>query len=94
MLKMAPAASKNSVMEIARFYTDAFFADCDKLHIKRPDVVEPATNCIPEYIRMIQRLLDNGHAYLAGGNVYFDTSTLDKYYVFNDHDEEVPPGCR
>ena len=75
-------------MEIAKFYTDAFFADCDKLNIKKPDVVEPATNCIDEYIHMVQTLLEKGNAYLAGGNVYFDTSTLDKYYVFNDHDEE------
>ena len=87
MLKGAKRENK-SVMEIAKYYTDAFFADCDKLNIKRPDVVEPATNCIDEYIAMVQRLLDNGSAYLAGGNVYFDTATLEKYYVFNDHDEE------
>ena len=87
MLKGAKRENK-TVMEIAQYYTDAFFTDCDKLNIKRPDVVEPATNCIDAYITMVQRLLDNGSAYLAGGNVYFDTSTLDKYYVFNDHDEE------
>ena len=87
MLKGAKRENK-SVMEIAQFYTDAFFADCDKLNIKRPDVVEPATNCIDEYIHMVQTLLEKGNAYLAGGNVYFDTSTLEKYYVFNDHDEE------
>ena len=87
MLKGAKRENK-SVLEIARFYTDAFFADCDKLNIKRPDVVEPATNCITEYIHMVQTLLEKGKAYVAGGNVYFDTSTLEKYYVFNDHDEE------
>ena len=87
MLKGARREHK-TVMEIAKFYTDAFFADCDKLNIKRPDVVEPATNCIDEYIQMVSTLLEKGKAYLAGGNVYFDTSTLDKYYVFNDHDEE------
>ncbi len=87
MLKGARREHK-TVMEIAKFYTDAFFADCAKLNIKRPDVVEPATNCIPEYIHMIQTLLDKGYAYLAGGNVYFDTSKLEKYYVFNDHKEE------
>ena len=87
MLKGA-AREHKSVMEIAKFYTDAFFADCDKLNIKRPDVVEPATNCIDEYIHMVQTLLEKGKAYFAGGNVYFDTSTLEKYYVFNDHDEE------
>lgn len=87
MLKGARREHK-TVMEIAKYYTDAFFSDCDKLNIKCPDVVEPATNCIPEYIHMVQTLLDKGNAYLAGGNVYFDTSTLKSYYVFNDHDEE------
>ena len=87
MLKGAKREHK-SVMEIAKFYTDAFFDDCRKLNIKTPDVVEPATSCIGEYIQVITHLLETGHAYLAGGNVYFDTSTLEKYYVFNDHDEE------
>ena len=87
MLKGA-AREHKTVMQVAKFYTGAFFADCDKLNIKRPDVVEPATNCIPEYIHMVQTLLDKGYAYFAGGNVYFDTSKLEKYYVFNDHDEE------
>ena len=87
MLKGAKREHK-TVMEIAQFYTDAFFQDCKKLNIKRPDVVEPATNCIGEYIAMVSRLLETGYAYLAGGNVYFDTAKLKQYYVFNDHDEE------
>ena len=94
MLKGAKRENK-SVMEIAKFYTDAFFADCAKLNIKTPDVVEPATNCIDEYINMIVKLLDTGYAYLAGGNVYFDTSKLDKYYVFNDFNaEDLDVGVR
>ena len=87
MLKGAKREHK-SVMEIAKYYTDAFFADCDKLNIKRPDVVQPATGCIPEFINMVSGLLDKGFAYVAGGNVYFDTSKLEKYYVFNDHNED------
>ena len=87
MLKGAKRENK-TVMDIARFYTEAFQADCGKLNIKWPDVVEPATNCIDEYIEMVQKLLNDGKAYFAGGNVYFDTATLDKYYVFGDHDEE------
>ena len=87
MLKGARREHK-TVMEIAKYYTDAFFSDCQKLNIKRPDVVEPATNCIPEYIEIITKLLDTGYAYQAGGNVYFDTSRLDRYYIFNDHNEE------
>ena len=87
MLKGARREHK-TVMEIAKFYTDAFFSDCEKLSIKRPDVVEPATNCIDEYIKIISTLMDKGLAYFAGGNVYFDTSKLEKYYIFNDFKEE------
>ena len=87
MLKGARREHK-TVMEIAKYYTDAFFEDCRKLNIKRPDVVQPATGCIDEYIKIVSALLDKGYAYTAGGNVYFDTSKLEKYYVFNDHNEE------
>ena len=87
MLKGAKREHK-TVMEIAKFYTDAFFDDCNKLNIKRPDVVEPATNCIDDFIKVITKLLDDGYAYIAGGNVYFDTSKLDKYYTLSSHNEE------
>ena len=87
MLKGAKRENK-SVMEIAQYYTDAFFADCDKLNIKKPEIIQPATGCIAEFIQIVEGLLEKGFAYVAGGNVYFDSSKLDKYYVFNDHDEE------
>ena len=87
MLKGAKREHK-TVMEIAQFYTDAFFADCKKLNIKTPDVVEPATSCIDEFIRVITSLMEKGFAYESGGNIYFDTSKLEKYYVFNDFKEE------
>ena len=87
MLKGARREHK-TVLEIAKFYTDAFFADCEKLNIKRPDVIEPATSCIDEFISMIETLLKKGYAYEAGGNVYFDTSKLSKYYVFGDFTED------
>ena len=87
MLKGAKREHK-TVMEIAKFYTDAFFADCEKLGIKRPDVVEPATHCIDDFIKVISALLDKGYAYIAGGNVYFDTSKLKEYYVFGNIDED------
>lgn len=87
MLKGARREHK-SVMEIARFYTDAFFDDCRKLNIKRPDVVQPATGCVEDYIQIISRLMESGYAYFAGGNVYFDTSRLPRYYIFNAHEKE------
>ena len=87
MLKGAKREHK-SVMEIADFYTKAFFKDCASLNIKTPDVVEPATNCIDEFIHMIEVLLEKGYAYISGENVYFDTSKLKDYYVLTGHNEE------
>ncbi len=87
MLKGAKREHK-TVMEIAKFYTDAFFADCTKLNIKTPDVVEPATHCIDDFIKVISALIEKGYAYEAGGNIYFDTSKLKQYYVFNNFEEE------
>ena len=94
MLKGAKR-EKKTVMEIAQFYTDAFFADCGKLNIKIPEIVVPATSYIPEFIEMVQGLLDKGYAYLSDGNVYFDTSKLSEYYVFNKQDaEDLEVGVR
>ncbi len=94
MLKGARREHK-TVMEIAKFYTDAFFEDCRKLNIKIPEIVVPATSCIPEFIEMVQGLLDKGYAYISDGNVYFDTSKLDEYYVFNKHDaDDLETGVR
>ena len=87
MLKGAKREHK-TVMEIAKYYTDAFFSDCKKLNIKTPDVVEPATGCIPEFIELVSKLLEKGYAYEAGGNIYFDTAKLEQYYVFNNFEEE------
>ena len=87
MLKGAKREHK-TVMQIAEYYTDAFFSDCKRLNIAVPAVVEPATGCVAEFISLIERLIAGGYAYMAGGNVYFDTSKLDKYYVFNDFKEE------
>ena len=87
MLKGAKREHK-TVLDLARFYTDAFFEDCRKLNIKTPDIVEPATNCIDEFIHMITVLIEKGYAYLAGGNVYFDTSKLTDYYVLSSQNEE------
>ncbi len=88
--KMVKGAKREhkTVMEIAQFFTDAFFADCKKLNTRTPDVVQPATGCIDDFIRVIESLIEKGYAYEAGGNIYFDTSRLEQYYVFHDFAEE------
>ena len=87
MLKGAKR-EKKTVMEIAEFYTNCFFEDCKKLNIRRPEVVQPATGCIDDFIATIQALIEKGFAYEAGGNIYFDTSKLKQYYVFHNFEEE------
>ena len=94
MLKGAKR-EKKTVMEIAEFYKEAFFRDAADLNIKTPDVVEPATQCIDEFIRVTEALIEKGYAYVAGGNVYFDTSKLKNYYALTGHDaEELKVGVR
>lgn len=87
MVKSAKRQNK-SVLDIAKFYTDAFFEDFKKLNIKRPEIIEPATNLIDDYIMIIETLLEKNYAYKSGGNVYFDTSKLDDYYVLTNHKED------
>lgn len=79
--KMVKTAKERgqSVLEIAQFYTDAFFEDFKKLHIRRPDVVCKATEHVQDMIDLIKRLEEKGHTYMAGGNLYFDVSTFPDY---------------
>ena len=78
MLKTAKERHQ-SVLEVAQFYTDAFFKDLDALNINRPDVVCKATDHIQEMIDLIKRIEANGHTYMAGGNLYYDVSTYPDY---------------
>ena len=80
--KMQKGAEREhkSVYEIADFYERAFFKDCSKLNIRKPKVVERATKHIDTYIKMIEKLLEDGYAYISNGNVYFDVSKAKDYY--------------
>ncbi|MBE6624923.1 MAG: cysteine--tRNA ligase [Ruminococcaceae bacterium] len=94
MLKGAKR-EKKTVLEIAEFYKNAFFSDCEKLNIKKPDVIEPATQCISEFIKTIEGLIEKGFAYIADGNVYFDTSKVKDYNALTGHSsDELMVGVR
>lgn len=79
--KMVKTAEQRgqSVLEIAQFYTNAFFNDIKRLNIRRPDIVCKATDHIQDMIDLIKRLEENGHTYVSGGNLYFDVSTFPEY---------------
>ncbi len=78
MLKTAQERHQ-SVLEVAKFYTDAFFNDIDRLNIIRPDVVCKATEHVQDMIDLIKRIEANGHTYMSGGNLYFDVTTYPDY---------------
>ena len=88
--KMVSSAKREhkTVLDVAKFYTDAFFKDFEALNCRVPDVVSPATDNIDEYIKIISSLLEKGYAYQAGGNVYFDVSKLSDYYQLTNHKED------
>lgn len=84
-----------SVLEVAEFYTKAFFDDIDRLNILRPTVMCKATDHIDQMIRLIQRIEANGHTYSAGGNLYFDISTFPGYGALaNFNPDDLKAGTR
>ena len=84
-MKLASERENKTVLEIADYYTQTFLKDIEKLNIKKPAIISKATDNIDEYIKIITKLLENDKAYLAGGNIYFDTSKLNDYYVLTNH---------
>ncbi len=94
MLKGAKRENK-SVLDIAKFYTNAFKKDTESLNIKWPEIVSNATDNIAEYIQIIITLLEKGYAYQSGGNIYFDTTKLSDYYKLTNHKvDEMVIGVR
>ena len=78
-MKKSAAERHQSVLEVAQFYTEAFIKDIDALNIRHPDVICKATEHIDDMIALIKKIEENGHTYMAGGNLYFDISTYDDY---------------
>lgn len=74
--------------EIAKFYTDEFKKDCKLVNVRWPDMVKEATGEIDMYIKIIQKLLDNGYAYESNGNIYFDTSKDPNYYELSGRNKD------
>ncbi len=69
--------------EIAEYYTKLFFQDLEKLNIETPEIVCKATAHIQEMINYVQKLVDNGYAYVTSTAVYFDVSKLDEYGILS-----------
>jgi len=79
--KMEKGARKygKTVWDLARFYTDFFFSSMDQMNIMRPTIVCKATEHISEMVKLVQTLIQKGHAYETTEAVYFDVSTFPRY---------------
>ena len=78
-MELAEADEGLTAPEIADKYTTAFLEDGDLLNIGRADVYPRATQYIPEMIRIIEGLIERGHAYVVNGTVYYDVTTFPDY---------------
>jgi cysteinyl-tRNA synthetase len=68
-----------SIDEFVQPYIKAFWDDLDRLGIERPDIAPRATAHIAEMIAIIQKLLENGHAYQSEGSIYYRISAFKDY---------------
>jgi cysteinyl-tRNA synthetase len=57
--------------ELAEKFIAQYFADMDRLNVRRADVYPRATEEVPKIIEVVKGLMDKGHAYESGGDVYF-----------------------
>ena len=65
--------------EIAKHYYDSFCATMQKLNVLKPDCEPFATQTIPDMIKIIEKLIENGHAYELDGDVYFRVKSYKEY---------------
>ena len=88
--KMEKAAKKENKdpYEIAKFYTDAFFKDMDRLNIERPEIIAKATDHIEDMLEFAKEIVKNGYGYETSKGIYFDISKLDKYPVLSNRNIE------
>ena len=79
--KIAKRASQRQVqpMALVETYTREFFQAMDLLGCVRPDISPRATGHVPEMIALVEKLVEEGHAYVSDGNVYFDVESFREY---------------
>jgi len=84
-----------TVKELADRYIRAYEEDVSALGVRPADVRPKATEHIDQIIELVGRLLENGYAYIAGGDVYFDTASYPQYgQLTRQKQEELMAGAR
>ena len=92
----AAAAEQNVPIDvISRHFTDIYHKDMAALGVGMPTIEPRATDHIPQMIKMIQRLLESGHAYVAEGHVLFAVESFADYGALSGRDvDEMIAGAR
>ena len=94
ILKKARSAAVTP-MQIVEKYTRIYFDNMDALGVVRPDISPRASAHIPEQIAMIEKLIQDEHAYVANGSVYFDVTSFPEYGKLSGRTiEEQEEGAR
>ena len=78
-MQLAAKREQKSPWDIARYYEEAFLKHSEWLNIQRPHTLCRATEHIENMIKMVETLVEKNHAYISGGNVYYDVSTFPQY---------------
>ncbi len=73
------AKAAKTIEEFTAPFIEAFWEDSDALGIERPEIAPRATHHIAEMIRIIETLLENGHAYESEGSIYYRISAFPDY---------------
>ena len=83
-------------LDLSAMYIDKYFQDIEKLGVKKADIYPKASECIPEIIAMVQRIIDNGYGYVtADGSVYFSVDKVTEYgKLSGNKQEEMVSGAR
>ena len=77
-MEKAATAQGKTAWDIAKFYTDAYWRDIDRLNIRQPFKWSIATDYVPAMIEFAQGIADT-HCYLLDSGLYFDISTVPDY---------------
>ena len=85
----ASAVQKISPAAIANRYTEAYHQDMQALNVLQPSLEPRATDYIPQMIRMIEKLIDRGNAYVSDGDVFFSISSYAKYGQLRHHKPDI-----
>jgi cysteinyl-tRNA synthetase len=95
MKREAEKGIKKTPESIAKFYTEAFMGDVERLNFEKAAFYPRATAHVPQMIKIIEALIKKGYAYEKNGNVFYDVDKFENYgKLSNKKLDELKHGAR